>query len=364
MNGNKAYLAEYQDYNGGPVAFGGSKGYITGKDTECLVLSSDFKLPDENQVLPLESLDKQYVQFSTKGTLFLLEVLACFDCKASMMNLTNGTGGWVMSGEGEGGYGIKFKNSGAVIDLWWFKSYVNQRGVDEIVMPERTSAATNRSCERREYEPLDVWAGEGGGRASIKQFRILESECTIFVMKKQLEDNSAMEGSRADDIFARLGARLAMECFCLLLYLYMSERMTGAMNLKALLGISIKSILIGMVFADKSWLEKPHGSREFYDGVQKFVAHCTPLVNSAGKIRCPCKRCRNILFKPIEWIGDHITDNGWDPLYTVWDKHGEPAPPTPPLLMSDMTALLDNLSYIPPNNEHNEPTQGDIGVCD
>ncbi|GJS48795.1 hypothetical protein Tco_0598916 [Tanacetum coccineum] len=31
MTGNKAYLAEYQDYNGGPIAFGGSKGYITGK---------------------------------------------------------------------------------------------------------------------------------------------------------------------------------------------------------------------------------------------------------------------------------------------------------------------------------------------
>ncbi|GJX30144.1 putative ribonuclease H-like domain-containing protein [Tanacetum coccineum] len=91
MTGNKAYLAEYQDYNCGPIAFGGSKGYITGKgkiktgkldfedvcfvkelqhfnlfsvsqmcdkknkvlftDTECLVLSPDFKLPDENQVL-------------------------------------------------------------------------------------------------------------------------------------------------------------------------------------------------------------------------------------------------------------------------------------------------------------------------
>ncbi|GKB39092.1 ribonuclease H-like domain-containing protein, partial [Tanacetum coccineum] len=29
MTGNKAYLVEYQDYNGSPVAFGGSKGYIT-----------------------------------------------------------------------------------------------------------------------------------------------------------------------------------------------------------------------------------------------------------------------------------------------------------------------------------------------
>ncbi|GJV88317.1 putative ribonuclease H-like domain-containing protein, partial [Tanacetum coccineum] len=91
MTGNKAYLAEYQDFNGGPVAFGGSKGYITGKgkiktgkldfedvcfvkelqhfnlffvsqmcdkknkvlfiDSECLVVSLEFKLPDENQVL-------------------------------------------------------------------------------------------------------------------------------------------------------------------------------------------------------------------------------------------------------------------------------------------------------------------------
>ncbi|GJZ15667.1 ribonuclease H-like domain-containing protein [Tanacetum coccineum] len=49
MTGNNAYLAEYQDYNGGHVAFGGSKGYISGKDTKCLVLSPDFKLPDENQ---------------------------------------------------------------------------------------------------------------------------------------------------------------------------------------------------------------------------------------------------------------------------------------------------------------------------
>ncbi|GJU76041.1 putative ribonuclease H-like domain-containing protein [Tanacetum coccineum] len=85
MTGNKAYLAKYQDFNGGPVDFGGSKGYITGKgkiktrkldfedvcfvkelqhfnlfsvsqmcdkknkvlftDTECLVLSPEFNVP-------------------------------------------------------------------------------------------------------------------------------------------------------------------------------------------------------------------------------------------------------------------------------------------------------------------------------
>ncbi|GKA56892.1 retrovirus-related pol polyprotein from transposon TNT 1-94 [Tanacetum coccineum] len=38
MTGNKAYLAEYQDFNGGLVAFGGSKGYITGKGgLACLI---------------------------------------------------------------------------------------------------------------------------------------------------------------------------------------------------------------------------------------------------------------------------------------------------------------------------------------
>nr|GEV92433.1 hypothetical protein [Tanacetum cinerariifolium] len=91
MTGNKAYLVEYQDFICGPISFGGSKGKIIGKgkirigkldfedmyfvkelqhfnlfsvsqmcdkknkvlftNTECLVLSHDFKLLDENQVL-------------------------------------------------------------------------------------------------------------------------------------------------------------------------------------------------------------------------------------------------------------------------------------------------------------------------
>ncbi|GKC69890.1 putative ribonuclease H-like domain-containing protein, partial [Tanacetum coccineum] len=91
MTRNQAYLVDYQDYNGGLVAFGGSKGYITGKgknrigkvnfkdvsfvkelqlfnlfsvlqmcdkknkvlftDNECIILFPNFKLPNENQVL-------------------------------------------------------------------------------------------------------------------------------------------------------------------------------------------------------------------------------------------------------------------------------------------------------------------------
>ncbi|GKA17133.1 hypothetical protein Tco_0696970 [Tanacetum coccineum] len=90
MTGNKCYLGEYKDYNGGFVSFGDRKGRISRKgkiktgsldfddvyfykelkynlfsvsqicdkknnvlftDTECLVLSSNFKLLDESQVL-------------------------------------------------------------------------------------------------------------------------------------------------------------------------------------------------------------------------------------------------------------------------------------------------------------------------
>nr|GEV13904.1 hypothetical protein [Tanacetum cinerariifolium] len=53
MTWNISYLFDFEEINGGYVAFGGNTkgGKITGKDTECAVLSSNFKPPDENHVL-------------------------------------------------------------------------------------------------------------------------------------------------------------------------------------------------------------------------------------------------------------------------------------------------------------------------
>nr|GEX31497.1 hypothetical protein [Tanacetum cinerariifolium] len=53
MTWNISYLSDFEEINGGYVAFGGNKkgGKITGKDTKCIVLSFNFKLPDENHVL-------------------------------------------------------------------------------------------------------------------------------------------------------------------------------------------------------------------------------------------------------------------------------------------------------------------------
>ncbi|GJV21013.1 ribonuclease H-like domain-containing protein, partial [Tanacetum coccineum] len=121
MTGNKAYLAEFQDFNGGPVAFGGSKGYITGKgkiktgkldfedvcfvkelqhfnlfsvsqicdkknkvlftDSECLVLSSKFKLSDENQVLLKIHRQNNMYSFNLEN-IVPSEGLACLIAKA------------------------------------------------------------------------------------------------------------------------------------------------------------------------------------------------------------------------------------------------------------------------------------------
>nr|GEV15425.1 hypothetical protein [Tanacetum cinerariifolium] len=51
MTGNISYLTDIKEINGGYVAFGGNPKGGKISDTECIVLSPEFKLPDENQVL-------------------------------------------------------------------------------------------------------------------------------------------------------------------------------------------------------------------------------------------------------------------------------------------------------------------------
>nr|GEV42672.1 hypothetical protein [Tanacetum cinerariifolium] len=81
MTRNKAYLVDYQDFNGGLVAFGGSKGQIT--DTECLVLSPNFKLPDENQVLLKVPRQNNIYSFNLENIVPSRD-LACLIAKATV----------------------------------------------------------------------------------------------------------------------------------------------------------------------------------------------------------------------------------------------------------------------------------------
>ncbi|GJY45091.1 hypothetical protein Tco_0433304 [Tanacetum coccineum] len=120
---------------------------------------------------------------------------------------------------------------------------------------------------------------------------------------------------------------------------------------------------------DKSWTLLERHEKVFYTGLTKFVDDCKPLVNCAGNIKCPCKSFRIVLWVSIKNLPKHITRYGWDLGYKTWVHHGEPDLPQPPPVIdntrqpqiSDMIALLNDISYIPPNNEQNEPIQGDIG---
>ncbi|GJR82514.1 ribonuclease H-like domain-containing protein [Tanacetum coccineum] len=90
MTGKRPTLMPYQDFIGGPVAFEEVKGYILVKknkvlftDSECLVLSPEFKLPDENKVL---------LRISRKNNLYSFNLenivpsggLACLIAKATI----------------------------------------------------------------------------------------------------------------------------------------------------------------------------------------------------------------------------------------------------------------------------------------
>ncbi|GJZ61792.1 putative ribonuclease H-like domain-containing protein [Tanacetum coccineum] len=75
MTGNIAYLSDFKQFDGGYVAFGG--------DTECLVLSPNFKLPDENQILlKIPRKDNMY-SFDMKN-IIPKESLTCLVAKATL----------------------------------------------------------------------------------------------------------------------------------------------------------------------------------------------------------------------------------------------------------------------------------------
>ncbi|GKB38184.1 putative ribonuclease H-like domain-containing protein [Tanacetum coccineum] len=94
--GNKDFLTDYQDIYGGFVAFGGSarSGKITGKgkirtdnvlftETECLVLSLDFMLLDESQVLLRVPRQSNMYSFDLKNVV-LSGDLTCLYAKATI----------------------------------------------------------------------------------------------------------------------------------------------------------------------------------------------------------------------------------------------------------------------------------------
>ncbi|GJS06789.1 ribonuclease H-like domain-containing protein [Tanacetum coccineum] len=81
MTGNKDHLDDFEECKGGSVTFGGSKGYITGKG-RIRVVSPDFKMPDENQILLKVPRQHNMYSFDMK-TPSLTKDYACLIAKAT-----------------------------------------------------------------------------------------------------------------------------------------------------------------------------------------------------------------------------------------------------------------------------------------
>nr|GEX58162.1 ribonuclease H-like domain-containing protein [Tanacetum cinerariifolium] len=77
MTGNKERLNDFQEFQGGKVTFGG------GEDTECLMLSKDFKLPDESMVV-LRVPRKHNLYTINLNNLYPTGNLACLVAHASV----------------------------------------------------------------------------------------------------------------------------------------------------------------------------------------------------------------------------------------------------------------------------------------
>ncbi|XP_041004046.1 uncharacterized protein LOC121249404 [Juglans microcarpa x Juglans regia] len=76
---------------------------------------------------------------------------------------------------------------------------------------------------------------------------------------------------------------------------------------------------------DKAWMyiEDRLQSNQYGEGVKQFIAMAQAHAPGSDRIRCPCRRCRNMLFHPFRVVEDHLLITGIDPNYNEWIFHGE-----------------------------------------
>ncbi|XP_062165003.1 uncharacterized protein LOC133871592 [Alnus glutinosa] len=76
---------------------------------------------------------------------------------------------------------------------------------------------------------------------------------------------------------------------------------------------------------DRSWITKTRGTREYNNGCNAFVAFAVRNCKTPdGKIRCPCKVCRNNRHHSPDIVLEHLTaGRGIMVSYRNWFLHGE-----------------------------------------
>jgi hypothetical protein len=78
---------------------------------------------------------------------------------------------------------------------------------------------------------------------------------------------------------------------------------------------------------DKTWMKETHRFGEKYSkGVEQFIRMARGHVDELNRIKCPCRKCENHYYKPIDMVKDDLFLNGIDMNYTQWVFHGEEDP--------------------------------------
>ncbi|XP_031106516.1 uncharacterized protein LOC116011138 [Ipomoea triloba] len=75
---------------------------------------------------------------------------------------------------------------------------------------------------------------------------------------------------------------------------------------------------------DKTWMEISDRSLSHYEkGVKDFFEFAFKNLDKGRDVRCPCKKCRNIIFRKHQIIYEHLILNGINKDYKQWYHHGE-----------------------------------------
>ncbi|KAJ0038333.1 hypothetical protein Pint_22481 [Pistacia integerrima] len=75
---------------------------------------------------------------------------------------------------------------------------------------------------------------------------------------------------------------------------------------------------------DRNWIRLPNRlCKEYIDGIKSFMDVAKKCVDKNNQVRCPCVKCKNVFFKPLDVVENHLYKPGISVSYQRWVYHGE-----------------------------------------
>ncbi|RDX86748.1 hypothetical protein CR513_31888, partial [Mucuna pruriens] len=79
-----------------------------------------------------------------------------------------------------------------------------------------------------------------------------------------------------------------------------------------------------------------HWRNKFTEGVHKFLQFAITQEKfqlQGEKLRCPCNKCKCLVFKFVDEVGYDLYEQRFMPNYYWWTNHGEEFPQFPPMVV-------------------------------